>query len=156
MKSKLVALALFCLSISPSATAEESRVSSTLCAPSGNWRQTVHLRIISPWTSFRVSPSARDVIKLGADQSLRRDVFEKIFQKRICDQSFPEVKGTEDKFDIRIVIYVEGEEDRELLSLTYPSWEDQPPPVWARMNGKTVLMPASAVRQLLDATRPNP
>ncbi|WP_395396050.1 hypothetical protein WBP07_22240 (plasmid) [Novosphingobium sp. BL-8A] len=152
MKFKLIALALGCLSISASVNAEEGRSPSTLCT-TGDARDIIHLRIISPGISFRVPPSSRYIIEKGTDQYLVRSVFAQYFQKTLCEQSFPEITGATDHFDKRIVVYVEGEEDRELLSLTYPSWEDQPPPVWARMNGKTVLMPARFVRHLLDLTR---
>ncbi len=113
----------------------------------------VHLRIIPIGMHYRVSPSPREIIELGADNRLIRAVFDEMFRSTICDTSVPEVAVTEKDFEKRIVIYVEGEEGRELLSLEYPSWEDRPQPVRARIGSKTVLIPAAKVRLLLDMSR---
>lgn len=73
---------------------------------------------------YRISPSPREIIDLGADNHLIRAVFDGLFKSTICDASLPEGAEKENDFERRAVIYVEGEEDRELLSFEYPSWED--------------------------------
>lgn len=149
---KLFASALVILSASASASSEPDKLPSTLCS-SGNPRDTVRMRIIPVGLHYRVSPTPRQIIELGADNHLIRAVFDEMFRSTLCDSSLPEVAGTGNDFEQRIVIYVEGEEDRELLSLEYPSWEDHPKPVRARIGSKTVLIPAAKVRFLLDVSR---
>jgi hypothetical protein len=79
--------------------------------------------------------------------------FWRVAMAGICDPNLPEADAGSAGFEARIVVFVEGERSRSPLLLEYPDWQDTPASVRARLNGRTVLVPAAVVRKLLDYSR---
>lgn len=127
------------------------RASSTICA-SGSPRDQIQVRVFPITIQRRVFPSPDEIIDHGGSASMVRQ-FWRLAMAGICDPNLPEADARSAIFEARIVVFVEGERDRSPLLLEYPDWQDTPAPVRARLNGRTVLVPAAVVRKLLDYSR---
>jgi hypothetical protein len=124
---------------------------STVCG-SGKPDDRVQVRVFPITIDRRVFPSPQEIIEKGGSSFMVR-AFWKRAMAPICGPNLPDADASPSEFLPRIVVFVEGEEGREPLLVEYPEWGDNPAPVRARVNGKMVVVPAAAVRRLLDFSR---
>jgi hypothetical protein len=124
---------------------------STVCGAGGR-RDLVQIRVFPINRQQRIFPSPKEIIEKGGRSAMVRAFWQEAMGA-ICDQNMPDADDSAYEFLPRIVVFVEGEEDREPLLLEYPDWSDSPAPVRGRVNGRMVAVPAAFVRRLLDYSR---
>lgn len=127
------------------------REPSTICG-AGLPRDVIHVRVFPIGIQRRIFPSPNEIIERGGDSWITRSFWQKM-AAGLCEPNVPAADIAKDDFLPRIVVFVDGEKDRQPLLLEYPDWKDNPQPVRASLNGKMISVPAAVVRKLLDYSR---